>query len=198
METTHPAPVISAVVLPRSTAVSAALVVGFALLTAAAAQVSIPLWFTPVPITGQTFAVLLSGAALGANLGAGSQLLYVGLGAIGLPFYASGNSGMEVVTGATGGYLIGFVLAAWLTGYLAERRGDRRVATALPMFLAGNLVIYLIGVPWLHASVDSIATIPDAIDKGLRPFIGVDLIKIALAGLILPTAWRNIDRLRLS
>ena len=99
MQTTVPSPVITAVVLPRSRAVSLGLVVGFALLTALAAQVVIPLPFTPVPITGQTFTVLLAGAALGGTLGAASMALYLLLGAVGLPFFAEGSSGWEVVRG---------------------------------------------------------------------------------------------------
>jgi len=133
VQTTVPSPVITAAVLPRSKVVSIALVIGFALLTAGAAQLVIPLPYTPVPITGQTFVVLLAGVALGSNLGAASMALYVALGAIGLPFYAEGSSGIEVVRGATGGYLVGFVVAAWVMGRLAERRQDRALATAIPV-----------------------------------------------------------------
>lgn len=125
MQATIPSRVITGAVLPRTTVVTAALVVGFALLTALSAQIVIPLPFTPVPITGQTFAVLLSGAALGAGAGAASQGLYVLLGAVGLPFYAGGASGWTVVTGATGGYLVGFIVAAWVVGVLAEMQIGR-------------------------------------------------------------------------
>ncbi|HSR14891.1 MAG TPA: biotin transporter BioY [Gemmatimonadales bacterium] len=180
--------VITARVFPQRRAVTVALVAGFALLTAAAAQIEIPLWFTPVPITGQTFAVLLAGAALGWRAGAASQLLYVGLGAIGLPFSSGGDRGWEVVTGATGGYLVGFVVAAAFVGLLAERRQDRSVLTAFPAFLAGSAVIYLIGVPWLAAVADLDAL--TALEKGLAPFVVGDLVKAALAGVVLPVAWR--------
>ncbi len=194
MQTTLPSRVITGAVLPRATWVTAASIVGFALLTAAAAQVRIPLPFTPVPITGQTFAVLLSGAALGATAGGASQLLYVAMGAAGLPFFAGGTSGWDVVTGATGGYLLGFVVAAVIVGFLAERRQDRTVWSAVPAFLAGSVIIYLIGVPVLYATVDSITTGEQAITAGFTPFIVGDLIKVGLAGLLLPTAWRLSGR----
>jgi biotin transport system substrate-specific component len=183
-----PASVISARFVSRTRVNTIALVVGFALLTALLAQIEFPLWFTPVPITGQTLAVLLAGAALGARLGAMSQALYVALGAVGFPFYSGGDGGWEVVTGATGGYLVGFVVAAALVGYLAERGQDRTVVTALVAFLAGSAVIYLFGVTWLAASLDVGAT--EAMELGLVPFVIGDLLKIALAGLALPLAWR--------
>jgi biotin transport system substrate-specific component len=194
VQTTVPSPVITAVVLPRSRAVSLGLVVGFALLTALAAQAVIPLPFTPVPITGQTFTVLLAGAALGGTLGAASMALYLLLGAVGLPFFADASSGWEVVRGATGGYLIGFILAAWLVGKLAERRQDRTVPTAIPLFLLGSVVIYLIGVPWLAASLGVTGT--EAMELGLVPFIVGDLLKVAIAGLLLPGTWALVTRLR--
>lgn len=194
MQATIPTRVITGKVLPRSTTWAILLTVGFALLTAAAAQVRIPLGFTPVPITGQTFAVLLAGAALGATWGGASQLLYLLLGAVGLPFYAGGESGWEVVTGATGGYLVGFIAAAAVVGFLAERRQDRVVSSAIPAFLTGNLIIYAVGVPWLFYSVESITTGEAALAAGFVPFIAGDLIKIVVAGLLLPAAWNLADR----
>lgn len=182
--------VISARLLPRSRVMTAGLVVGFALLTALAAQIEIHLPFTPVPITGQTFAVLLAGAGLGMGAGSASQILYLLLGAVGLPFYAGGAGGWEHVLGATGGYLVGFVVAAALVGRLAERRRDRRVLTALPAFLAGNLVIYLLGVPWLAVAAGFGPA--EAIAKGALPFVVGDLVKIGAAGLLLPAAWRLV------
>jgi biotin transport system substrate-specific component len=188
--------VITAAVLPRSTVTSVTLVVALALLTAAAAQVAVPLPFTPVPITGQTFAVLLAGAALGSRLGAASQLLYWGLGAVGLPFYAEGTGGWTIATGATAGYLAGFVVAAYVVGSLAERRQDRTVWTAIPAFLTGSVVIYLLGVGWLWYSVDTFVTAEQALAAGLYPFLVGDLIKIALAGVLLPTAWKLVGAAR--
>jgi len=192
VQATVPSRVITGAVLPRSTVATASLVAGFALLTALAAQIRIPLPFTPVPITGQTFAVLLAGAALGSVAGAASQALYVLLGAAGLPFYAGGSSGWEVATGATGGYLVGFVVAAAMVGALAERSQDRTVATAIPAFLLGNVVIHLFGVPWLAAALD--VGWVEAAGLGSVPFIPGDLVKIGLAGMLLPAAWRLAGR----
>jgi biotin transport system substrate-specific component len=182
--------VITARVFDRTRATSVVLVTGFALFTALMAQIEIPLWFTPVPITGQTLAVVLAGAALGSRLGAASQALYVGLGALGLPFYSGGEGGWSVVSGATGGYLVGFVFAAALVGFLAERGQDRTVVTALPAFLAGTVVVYACGVTWLAASLDVSAV--EAMELGLTPFVIGDLVKVGVAGLLLPTAWRLI------
>jgi biotin transport system substrate-specific component len=175
---------------------SVALVVAFALLTALAAQVTIPLPFTPVPITGQTFAVLLAGAALGSRLGAASQGLYWMLGALGLPFYAEASGGWEAATGATAGYLAGFVVAAYAVGLLAERRQDRNVLTAVPAFLFGSVIIYLFGVSWLWYSVAAFTSAEEAMAAGMTPFIVGDLLKIGLAGLLLPAAWRLVGSIR--
>lgn len=190
MQATIPSRVITARVLPTSTTWTVLLTVGFALLTAAAAQVRIPLPFTPVPITGQTFAVLLSGAALGATWGGASQLLYVLMGAVGLPFFAGGQGGLTYATGATAGYLVGFIVAAVVVGYLAEHRQDRTVSGAIPAFLTGNLIIYAFGVPWLYNSVESITSGEAALAAGFTPFIFGDVVKIVLAGLLLPAAWK--------
>lgn len=192
MQATVPSRVIAGAVLPRSTAWTVGLVVGFALLTAAAAQIRITLPFTPVPITGQTFAVLLAGASLGSMAGSASQLLYVALGAVGLPFYAGGDSGWEVVQGTTGGYLVGFVVAAWVVGFLAERSQDRTIASAVPAFLTGSLVVYLFGVPWL-AHVLDVGWV-EAAGLGAVPFVIGDLVKAALAGTLLPLSWKLAGR----
>lgn len=194
MQATHPSRVITSVVVPRTALTTAVLILGFALLTAAAAQIRVPLPFTPVPITGQTFAVLLAGAALGSRAGAGSQLLYVLLGAVGLPFYAGGTGGWEAATGATAGYLLGFVVAAWIVGVLAEKGQDRKVWSAVPAFLTGTAVIYAFGVTWLWYSVDAIATLEGALVAGMVPFVVGDLLKVALAGLLLPAAWKLVER----
>ncbi|MCS7251828.1 MAG: biotin transporter BioY, partial [Thermoflexus sp.] len=133
----------------RQLLTDAMLILGGSLFTALMAQISIPLPFTPVPITGQTLAVLLVGAALGSRRGALSIATYVLEGALGLPVFAGGTAGISRLQGPTGGYLIGFVAAALITGWLAERGWDRRpLSTALAM-LAGNAVIYLFGLPWL-------------------------------------------------
>lgn len=194
MQATIPSRVITGRVLPRSTAWTVALTIGFALLTAVAAQIRIPLGFTPVPITGQTFAVLLSGAALGSTWGGASQLLYVLLGAVGLPFYTNAQGGWEAATGATGGYLVGFIVAAYVVGFMAERQQDRNVISAIPAFLTGNLIIYAFGVPWLYNSVPQIATGEAALAAGFTPFILGDIIKIVIVGLALPAAWKLANR----
>ncbi len=189
---TYAPAVLSTRILPQSRTsrqtAALALIVGFSLLTALCAQIRIPLGFTPVPITGQTFAVLLSGAVLGSRMGAASQLLYVVMGAAGLPFYAGGNGGWEYATGATMGYLIGFTAAAYAVGYLAEQRQDRRFATSVGAFLTGNLVIYALGVPWLMYTQSW--GLADGVARGLAPFIIGDTIKILLAAAAMPTAWK--------
>jgi biotin transport system substrate-specific component len=164
------------------------LITAGALFMAALSQVKIPLPFTPVPLTGQTFAVLLVGAALGAKRGLGSLSLYLALGALGWPFFAGGASGLGYMSGPTLGYLVGFVAAAALTGYLAERGLDRRVSTALFAFLAGQAVIYLFGVAWLTLLLG----FQKALMAGLVPFLIGDALKIAAAALALPAAWKLV------
>lgn len=183
-------------VLPSTKVLDGIAVVGFALLTAAAAQISIPLGFTPVPLTGQTFAVLLAGGVLGANRGAASQLLYVILGAIGLPFYADGASGITADGAliATFGYLIGFVVAAWVVGLMAERQQDRSIMSAIPAFLTGTVIIYAIGASVLawRLGVPFAADLdePSALKFGIAPFVIGDVLKAGVAGLLLPGAWK--------
>jgi biotin transport system substrate-specific component len=167
-------------------------VFGFALLTGLAALWEIPLPFTPVPITGQTFAILLAGATLGLRAGAASQLLYLAMGIVGVPFFAGGSSGWEVVTGPTVGYLVGFIAAAAVVGRLAERRQDRRVVSAIPAFLAGSAVIYLFGMAGLMAVAGMTAV--DAFTLGVVPFLVGDGIKAVAAGLALPAAWKLLGR----
>ena len=189
MQTIIPSRVIAGAVMPRHRVATWALVLSFALLTAAAAQIRIPLPFTPVPITAQTFAVLLSGAALGATAGAASQALYLLMGLF-LPFYAGGASGWDYATGSTGGFLLGFIAAAWVVGQLAERRQDRTVVTAVPAFITGTIVIYLLGVPWL-ANVLGVSW-TKAVELGAAPFVLGDLAKAVLAGALLPAVWKLV------
>jgi biotin transport system substrate-specific component len=185
------AAVLSERVLPRSRVTSVVLVVAAAALTALAAQWELHLPFTPVPVTGQTFAVLLTGAALGARLGAAGQGVYVVAGAIGLPVYAGGAAGWETArAGGTTGYLIGFIVAAALVGYMAERRQDRSFPTMFTAFLLGSFVIYLFGVVGLMLTFGM--TVSEAILAGVVPFLFGDLIKATAAGLLLPTAWKLI------
>jgi len=166
-------------------------VIGFAFFTAGLAQWEIPLGFTPVPITGQTLGVVLAGATLGSRNGAASMGLYWILGAIGLPFYSGGDGGWQAATGSTAGYLVGFVVSAWLVGKLAESRQDRKVLTAIPAILAGSVVIYILGVGWLMRSLD--VDLAQGLAWGFTPFVVGDLLKIALAGTLLPGLWKLLD-----
>ncbi len=182
--------VLAARVLPRSKTSAVVLTIAFAALTALAAQWRFYLPFTPIPITGQTFAVLLSGAALGWRLGGTSQIVYVGAGLVGLPVFAGGGSGFETITGSSGGYLVGFVIAAALVGHLAERGQDRRVDTAAAAFLLGSVTIYLFGVAWLMQVTGW--DLPEAMAKGVAPFVVGDLVKAGFAALALPAVWRMV------
>jgi len=183
--------VIAQRVLPRSRVASGVLVVAAAALTALAAQWEILLPFTPVPITGQTFAVLLTGAALGSTLGASGQLLYVAGGALGLPVFSGGAAGWEAARAAgTAGYLIGFIVAAALVGFMAERRQDRQFPTMFTAFILGSFVIYVFGVVGLMLSFDM--TTSQAIAAGVVPFVLGDVIKAAAAGLLLPGVWKLV------
>jgi biotin transport system substrate-specific component len=163
------------------------LVVAGALLTALCAQIAIHVPPSPVPVTGQTFAVVVAGSALGARRGAASQLLYVLLG-LALPVYADGAHGPHVVWGATGGYLVGFVLAAGVVGFLAERGADRRPLLAVAAFALGQLVVFGIGVPWLKVSAElDWAT---AIHDGFAIFVVGGVIKAIAAAAVTTGIWR--------
>lgn len=179
--------------LPRARSLDVGLVAGAALLTALLAQVAVPVPGSPVPITGQTLAVVLTAAALGPARGVLGQALYLLLGAVGLPFYSEASSGWEVLTGATGGYLLGFLPAAWLIGVAARHRQDRRLGTALPLFVLGQGVIFAVGVPWL--AVVAQLSPAAALRAGLYPFILGGLVKALIAATVLPTAWRRLSRL---
>jgi biotin transport system substrate-specific component len=163
-------------------------------LVALAAQLSIHLGFTPVPITAQTFAVVLVGTSLGTVRGTSSLLLYLLVGLAGAPVYAEHEHGWAVFSGASGGYIVGFVVAAALTGWLAERGWDRRFSTALGVMLTGNVVIYLCGLPWLHHVLD--VSWAKTLEYGLYPFVAGDVIKLYLAALALPGAWTLVERAR--
>jgi biotin transport system substrate-specific component len=180
--------VISQRALPRSGVVSVLLVVAAAALTALAAQWRVHLPFTPVPITGQTFAVLLTGAALGWKLGATGQLLYVAVGALGAPVFSDASGGFDVIVGATGGYLLGFVIAAGVVGWMAELRQDRTFPTMFTAFILGSVVIYIFGATGLMISAEM--SVVGAVEAGVVPFLLGDLIKASAAGILLPGAWR--------
>lgn len=175
----------------RRLAVEMFLILGGSVLVALSARVRIDLPFTPVPITGQTFAVLLTGAALGAHRGALSLLAYVVEGAVGLPVFAGGTCCLPVLLGPTGGYLLSYPCAAAVTGWLAERGWDRKPKTTALAMLGGNIVIYLVGLPWLAIFVGK-----EVFIAGLLPFIPGDTFKLILATIALPVAWKVIGQLR--
>jgi biotin transport system substrate-specific component len=158
----------------------------------ASARISIPLPFTPVPITGQTFGVLLVSGALGFRRSLLSVGLYVALGLVGLPFFAHGASGTATVHGASGGYIVGFLIAGPLVGRLAELGWDRKIVGALGAMAIGNVVIYLVGVPWLMAVTRH--DLAWGVANGLTPFVAVDVIKLILAAAAFPAAWWIVGR----
>ncbi len=163
-------------------------------LVAGLAQIEIKLPFTPVPITGQTLGVLLVGASLGAGLGGVSIALYLAQGAIGFPFFSGGDSGTEFLrlSAATGGYLWGFVLSAVVVGWLAERRWDRSIRSSIGAMFLGEVVLYLVGIPWLMRAID--VSLADALELGLAPFVIGDTLKLLLAAGLLPAGWRLVGK----
>lgn len=175
---------------------AAVAVVAGSLLLAGLAQVSVRLSFTPVPITGQTLGVLLVGASLGWELSAISVLLYLAEGAVGLPFFAGGAHGASLLalSSATGGYLWGFVLAAATVGWLSRRGWDRILSSSISAMFVGEVVIYLVGVPWLMAALH--LPLAKALELGLYPFVIGDTLKLLLAAGLLPAAWRLLRATR--
>jgi biotin transport system substrate-specific component len=182
---------VGVLVAPSDWTRSALVVVGFSLLTALAAQVVVPLPFTPVPLTGQTFAVLLTGALLGPRLGALAMLAYLLEGAAGLPFFRGGAGGVGHFSGATAGYLLAFPAAAYVTGALAERGWDRRFATAAAAMALGSFVILACGWAWLALMFKGGA---EAFRLGVAPFLPGDVFKVALAAAALPAGWALLRR----
>ena len=177
-----------------STTARAGLAVAGAAVVALSAQISIPLPFTPVPITGQTFAVLLVGASLGPLIGGVSLALYLLAGIAGAPIYAGHAHGWSTVTAPSGGYLMGFLLAAGAVGFLATRGWDRRFGSASGAMLTGTVIIYLTGLGWL--ALDLHTSLEKTLELGLYPFVVGDILKLYLASALLPAAWRLVDRIR--
>jgi biotin transport system substrate-specific component len=168
----------------RTLAADLVWIVGFSLLTGLLAQVKIPLPFTPVPITGQTFAVLLAGAALGSRRGFASQALYLAEGAAGLPVFAGGGSTLAHLLGPTGGYLWSYPLAAGLLGLAAERGAGRKVSRLLPALCLADALILTCGSSWLHNFLGG--SYRQALLLGFYPFLFGDMLKVALVGISLP------------
>jgi len=187
-----PATSLRSTVLPHSSILSTtALTAGGVLFLAAMAQIAIPVPGSPVPVTGQTLGVLLIGTTYGSGLGLATFAMYLLAGIAGAPVFAGASFGVEKITGATGGYLIGMMVATYLLGVLAKRRLDQRFLTSLPSMLFGTLIIFSFGLIWLHhfTGKDWAWTIA----AGLTPFIVGEALKIAIAGTSLPILWRLIN-----
>ncbi|MFL5777428.1 MAG: biotin transporter BioY [Chloroflexota bacterium] len=167
-----------------------ALILAGVVVVSLCAQIYIPT--QPVPFTGQTFGVLLVGGALGFRRGAAALAIYVLIGLLGLPVFAEAKHGSQVLLGPTGGYLVGFVVAAALVGRLAELGWDRKIGGAFGAMLLGNAVIYVIGIPWLMAVTGMSSS--QAVAVGLTPFLAWDFIKLALAAAVFPFAWWVVGR----
>jgi biotin transport system substrate-specific component len=175
------------VALPRASVLrDVVLILAAGIATAVAARIAFPVPWSPVPLTAQTFAVLLTGAALGARRGLLAQALYLAAGAAGLPVFAGGLGGPLALAGPTGGFLVAFPLAAAVTGALAERGWDRRFATMLAAMLLGSAVILISGLAGLSRFVPS----ERLLAAGLLPFLPGDVIKSVAAALMVPAAWR--------
>lgn len=186
---------------PASRAVSALrdglLIIGFSLFTAICAHISFPLPGTPVPVTLQTLAVLLTGTTLGSRRGGLALLLYLAEGAAGLPVFSpipAGPGGLAALIGITAGYLWAFPIAAFVTGWLCERKLDRSFLTSALAMLPSTLIIYLIGVSWLAVALHLGALA--AIKAGMLPFLPGDLVKLVIAAALLPAAWSIVRRVK--
>jgi biotin transport system substrate-specific component len=182
-------------IVARGLVTDLVLIAAGAAVTAIAAQIAVPLW--PVPITGQTLAVLLVGVTLGAVRGALSLALYAVLGIVGLPVFSDASAGWSVTAGPTGGYIIGFIFAAGFTGWLAQREWDRKPLWAFLAFLAGSVLPFAFGLPWLAAALGGYGLPNDlasVLASGLWPFIIGGVIKAAIGAGIISLAWWGVRR----
>jgi biotin transport system substrate-specific component len=183
-------------IFSRSLVTDIILIAAGTALTSVLAQIAIPLW--PIPITGQTFAVLFVGATLGATRAVLSMVLYLAIGLLGLPVFApqangSHLTGLAALLGPTGGYLVGFILAAAFVGWLAQREWDRKWLRTLVAFVGGTVVIYAIGLPWLYVALSNLHvpnTLQATVAGGLYPFLIGDALKAIFAAVLLPLVWR--------
>ena len=179
--------------IPRSTALShAVLVVGGVLGLAALAQIAIPVPGSPVPVTGQTLGVLILGTTYGSTLGVTTFAMYILAGIAGAPVFANSGHGLERIVGATGGYLIGMLVATFVLGQLARFRLDQKFATALPSMLIGTVITFSFGLVWLYQYTGQ--SWSWTVNAGLTPFILGEVLKIAIAGTSLPAIWRVVNR----
>ena len=183
-----------ATVFPRSTALThAAFIVGGTLFIAALAQIAIPVPGSPVPVTGQTLAVYLIGTTYGARLGFATFSTYLLAGIAGAPVFApAATQGLARLTGATGGYLIGMLVATLILGALADRKADQKFKTSFPALILGSVIVFAFGLIWLNVSLN--LTWAQTISAGLTPFIFGEVIKIAITATSLPLIWRRISK----
>jgi biotin transport system substrate-specific component len=172
-------------VVPRTWVTNTLLVLGGAVFTGLLAQVAVPLW--PVPITGQTLAVMLVASTLGLVRGTLSMLVYAVLGVVGVPWFSGWSGGPSILVGPTGGYIVGFIVAAAIVGWSAERGGDRRILRAVATFLVATISVFAVGLPWLAFALGT--DLQQTLEFGLYPFIVGGLVKAFLAALIIPAAW---------
>jgi biotin transport system substrate-specific component len=189
MAIASPAPRVLADVVPQTLIRNLVLIVGGAAFVGLSAQIAIPLPFTPVPLTLQTFAVLLAGAALGSVRGVLSMTLYAVAGIVGVPWFAEGSSGFSA---PSFGYILGFIAAAFIVGRIAEHGATRSVTRTAGLMVVGNLVIYAVGVTWLKYALG--VDWATAISLGLTPFLIGDAIKVAAAAGLLPLTWRGLRK----
>jgi biotin transport system substrate-specific component len=178
-------------VIPRHLVTDIVLVVLGAALVGGFAQLYVPLW--PVPVTGQTLAVLLVGSTLGAVRGALSMVVYALVGGLGVPWFSEASHGWGVILGPTGGYIVGFIFSAAFVGWLAERQWDRKILKAIATFVGGSLVVFAIGLPWLAFVLD--LNVEQTLQGGLYPFIIGGAIKALIAAGLLPLAWWGAGKL---
>jgi biotin transport system substrate-specific component len=183
-----------ATVFPRSTALThAGFIVGGTLFIAALAQIAIPVPGSPVPVTGQTLAVYLIGTTYGARLGFATFATYLLAGIAGAPVFApAATVGLARLTGATGGYLIGMLIAVLVLGALADRKADQKFKTSFPALIFGSVIVFTFGLIWLNVSLN--LTWAQTISAGLTPFIFGEVIKIAITATSLPLIWRKISK----
>ncbi|MCX6447864.1 MAG: biotin transporter BioY [Actinobacteria bacterium] len=183
-----------ATVFPRSTALThAAFIVGGTLFIAALAQIAIPVPGSPVPVTGQTLAVYLIGTTYGARLGFATFATYLLAGIAGAPVFApAATVGLARLTGATGGYLIGMLVATLVLGALADRKADQKFKTSFPALIFGSVIVFAFGLIWLNVSLN--LTWAQTISAGLTPFIFGEVVKIAITATSLPLIWRRISK----
>ena len=189
MALASPQPRVLADTIPAAWVRNVVLVVGAAAFVAVCAQIAIPLPFTPVPLTLQTFAVVLSAGVLGSWRGAAAMLLYAVVGSLGAPIFFLGSSGFG---GVTFGYVIGFIVAAFVVGRIAEHGATRTFWRAVGLMVVGNVIIYVFGTTWLAVSLQWDAA--TAITKGVLPFLVGDALKILVAAGLLPLGWRLVRK----